>query len=66
MYEDIKNKPEIKTDIIGEKKLKGVENPITVYKILTEQETKEDNQSNSSIVNKSEKNTFKYFLSARD
>ena len=38
VYEDVKNKSGIKTKLIGDKRLKNVEDPVKVYKVLWEEE----------------------------
>ncbi|MFC2124700.1 adenylate/guanylate cyclase domain-containing protein [Bacteroidota bacterium] len=41
VYKDIKNKAGINTKYIGDKKLKGVEDPVKVYEVLCEEEKEE-------------------------
>ncbi|MFC2126147.1 adenylate/guanylate cyclase domain-containing protein [Bacteroidota bacterium] len=40
VYKDIKNKTDITTKFIGDKKLKGVDDPVKVYEVLCEEEQK--------------------------
>jgi TolB-like protein len=34
VYNDIKNKPGLKAEFVGEKKLKGVDDPVRIYKVI--------------------------------
>jgi adenylate cyclase len=45
VYSDIKNKPDISTKFIGDKKLKGVDDPVKVYEVLCEGEKVEAKES---------------------
>jgi adenylate cyclase len=45
VYSDIKNKPDITTKFIGEKNLKGVDDPVKVYEVLCEEEKEPESKS---------------------
>jgi TolB-like protein/Tfp pilus assembly protein PilF len=56
VYQEIKNKPEFKTEFVEEVTLKNVEEPIKVYKVLCEKEAKtemsktKDSQSSIAVL----------------
>jgi TolB-like protein len=48
VYNDIKNRSAYKTEFIGEKVMKGLSDPIKVYKVISEEPTEVSDQTESS------------------
>ena len=62
VYKDIKNKSDIKTKFIKEKAFKNVDEPVKVYQVLCEGETKEDKSGQDQDQKKSGSRIMYYIV----
>lgn len=62
VYKDIKNKPGITTEFIGEKFLKNVDEPVKIYKVECDEPISEEKWSTLEIEPEKGNNTFKYYI----
>jgi TolB-like protein/class 3 adenylate cyclase/Flp pilus assembly protein TadD len=62
VYKDIKNKPGITTEFIGEKFLKNVDEAVKIYKVECDEPKSEEKWSTLEIEPEKGNNTFKYYV----